>query len=95
MLCTNGTVSVCDAVLDSESEITLLHLQLGLTDHIELHRLDAEGLRVLPRRVIGRGIALDDSDAIVSRRADVTEEIVYVALHQRHLGRQLGEMRRP
>ena len=55
--CTNGIGLGLAAVLDREPEVSLLHLQLGLADHVELDRLDAEGLRILagpPRRSAGR-----------------------------------------
>ena len=78
------------AVLQRESEVTLLHLQLRLADHVELDRLDPQRLGVFPGGVVARRIALDDPHPIVSRGAHVPEHVVHVALHQRHLGRQLG-----
>ncbi len=53
-------------MLHREAEVALLHLQLGLADHVELHRLNAERLRLPPRSLILRRIALGDAHLAVA-----------------------------
>jgi hypothetical protein len=76
-------------VLNCQPKVALLDLQLRLPDDVELDRLDAERLGLLLRRLVLRGITLDDANPVVTRRAYVAEEVIDIPLHQRDFGRKL------
>jgi len=80
----NGLDAVGEA--HGDPQVPLLHLQLGPSDHVELHGRDAEALGLAPRCAVGRGIRDDELHLPAARGAVIAQQVVHVALQEHHLG---------
>ena len=67
-------------VPDRQAEIAFFHLQLPLSQDVELHRGDAARAGLALRGAVGRRILDDELHLAAPRRAVVAQQVVHVAL---------------